>query len=189
MIPSERIENAILMIRGHKVILDSELARLYQVDTKALVRAVQRNLERFPTDFMFQLDTREAANLRYQFGTSKGRGGRRYRPYVFTEQGVAMLSGVLRSPRAIQVNIEIMRTFVRLRRLLETNAELARKVADLEKRYDARFKVVFDAIRKLMATDPHKSTSGFAREPQSTFGLRRADSMSKCESVAVRSNP
>jgi hypothetical protein len=191
MIPSERIENAILMIRGHKVMLDSELARLYQVETKALVRAVHRNLERFPDDFMFQLDASEASNLRYQFGTSKSHGGRRHRPYAFTEQGVAMISGVLRSPRAIQVNIEIMRAFVRQRRILDASPSLGAKVAALEKKYDARFKVVFDALRKLMEPDPDppKPTSGFAREPQSTFGFRRADSTSKCESAAVRSSP
>lgn len=131
--------------------LDSKLAMLYGVETKALVRAVQRNRSRFPADFMFQLSPDEFANLRYQFGTSNARGGRRYRPYVFTEQGVAMLSTVLKSERAIAVNIAIMRAFVKLRELLSTHKDLAKKLEALEQKYDAQFKVVFDAIRQLMA--------------------------------------
>jgi hypothetical protein len=154
----ERITQAILLLRGHKVILDEELAALYEVETKELNRAVKRNLGRFPEDFMFQLAAEEFDNLRFQSGTSSLRsqigtsrwGGRRYPPYAFTEQGVAMLSSVLRSDRAIHVNIEIMRAFVRLRQLLATNVELARKLAALERKYDAQFKVVFDAIRELM---------------------------------------
>lgn len=154
-----RIERAILLVRGEKVILDAEIAALYGVPTKALVRAVKRNAERFPSDFMFQLDRNEMAVLRYQFGTSKlaptsareRRGGRRYRAYAFTEQGVAMLSGVLKSQRAVRVNVEIVRAFVRLRRMLASNAELARKLGALEQKYDGHFKVVFDAIRRLMA--------------------------------------
>jgi len=129
--------------------LDADLAELYGVETKALIRAVKRNWDRFPEDFMFQLTEEEFENLRCQFGTSRW-GGRRYRPYVFTEQGVAMLSGVLNSKRAILVNIEIMRAFVRLRRILAGNLELARKIEALERKYDTQFKVVFDAIRKLM---------------------------------------
>lgn len=152
VIPVERIDSRIYLIRGHKVILDSDLAELYGVETGALNRAVQRNRERFPADFMFQLSAREDEALRCQIGTSKGgRGGRRFLPYVFTEQGVAMLSGLLNSPRAIAVNIEIMRAFVRLRQLIASSAELARKVSALEKKYDAQFKVVFDAIRELMS--------------------------------------
>jgi len=155
----ERITQTILLLRGHKVILDDDLAALYEVETKTLNRAVKRNRDRFPDDFMFQLTTEEFDNLRYQFGTSSLRsqivtsrwGGRRYPPYVFTEQGVAMLSSVLHSDRAIHVNIEIMRAFVRLRQLLATNVELARKLATLERKYDAQFKIVFDAIRELMA--------------------------------------
>ena len=154
-----RIERAILLVRGEKVILDAEIAALYRVPTKALVRAVKRNAERFPSDFMFQLDRKEMAVLRYQFGTSKLSptsarerwGGRRYRAYAFTEQGVAMLSGVLKSQRAVRVNVEIVRAFVRLRRMLASNAELARKLEALEQKYDGHFKVVFDAIRRLMA--------------------------------------
>jgi phage regulator Rha-like protein len=151
LVPPERIERSILLIRGHKVILDADLAALYGVETKQLIRAVKRNLPRFPDDFMFQLKEEEFENLRFHFGTSSQWGGRRYPPYAFTEQGVAMLSSVLRSKRAIQVNIEIMRAFVRLRRILASHAELARKLDALEKKYDAQFKVVFDAIRQLMA--------------------------------------
>jgi len=160
MVPAERIERSILLIRGHKVMLDSDLASLYGVETKKLVQAVKRNLDRFPEDFMFQLTDEEFAVLRSQFVTSNepaGRGGRRYPPYAFTEQGVAMLSSVLRSPRAVAVNIEIMRAFVRLRRMLASHAELARKLDALEGKYDAQFKVVFDAIRELM--QPPKATT------------------------------
>lgn len=146
----QQIGHSILSIRGQNVILDSALAELYEVETKALNRAVKRNLERFPNDFMFQLSVQEAENLRCQSGTSSY-GGRRYLPYGFTEQGVAMLSSVLRSKQAVQVNIEIMRSFVRLRKLLAGNTELARKLQSLEKKYDIKFKVVFDAIHALMA--------------------------------------
>lgn len=156
-LPTERIERAILLIRGHKALLDKDLAALYEVETRILVRNVKRNSERFPPHFMFQLTREEHDRLRSQFGTSKpGRGGRRYLPYAFTEQGVAMLSSVLRSKRAIQVNIAIMDTFVRLRQMLSSHVELARKLAALEKKYDAQFKVVFDAIRQLMAPLPAK---------------------------------
>ncbi|HSA24461.1 MAG TPA: ORF6N domain-containing protein [Myxococcota bacterium] len=127
---------------------------MYCVPVKVLNQAVKRNLGRFPADFMFQLDEAESENLRSQSVTSSSWGGRRYRPFAFTEQGVAMLSSVLRSERAVQVNIEIMRAFVRLRGLLQSNAELARKLAALEKKCDARFKVVFDAIHELMAPPP-----------------------------------
>ena len=150
LIPLERIERSILLIRGHKVMLDADLAALYDVETKQLVRAVKRNIFRFPDDFMFQLSEDEFENLRFHFGTSSQWGGRRYPPYAFTEQGVAMLSSVLRSKRAIQVNIEIMRAFVRLRRILASNADLARKLDALERKYDAQFKVVFEAIGELM---------------------------------------
>jgi hypothetical protein len=169
-----QVERRIYLIRGEKVMLDADLAWLYGVETKVLNKAVKRNRNRFPTDFMFQLTQAEAKGLRlqigtskdptpdgtpglrFQFGTSKSkRGGRRYLPYAFTEQGVAMLSSVLRSARAVQVNIAIMRTFVRLREMLLSNADLARKLSALEKKYDAQFKVVFDAIRELM-TPPEK---------------------------------
>jgi hypothetical protein len=150
LVPSERIERSILLTRGHKVMLDVDLAALYGVETGQLVRAVKRNISRFPNDFMFQLSKDEFENLRCHFGTSSQWGGRRYPPYAFTEQGVAMLSSVLKSRRAVQVNIEIMRTFVRLRRILASHAELARKLDALENKYDAQFKIVFDAIRQLM---------------------------------------
>ena len=153
---SLQVGQAIIRIRGLNVMLDADLARLYGVETKVLNQAVRRNLSRFPPDFMFQLTSSESAILRSQFVTLRfgvrehGRH-RKYWPFAFTEQGVAMLSSVLRSPRAIAVNIEIMRAFVQLRRMLDSNAELARKLADLERKYDGQFKVVFDAIRQLMA--------------------------------------
>jgi hypothetical protein len=134
--------------------LDADLAALYGVPTKALIQAVQRNLSRFPADFMFRLTRDETEDLRSQIVTSnstRGRGGRRYAPYAFTEQGVAMLSSVLRSRRAIKVNVAIMRTFVRLRQMLAAHEGLARKLDALEEKYDANFKVVFDAIRELMS--------------------------------------
>ena len=134
--------------------LDADLAELYGVETKALVRAVKRNSARFPADFAIRLSVEEFEALRCQIGTSNGRGGRRYLPYAFTEQGVAMLSSVLRSPRAVAMNVEIMRAFVRLREMLQSNAELARKLGALERKYDAQFRVVFDAIRELTAQPP-----------------------------------
>jgi hypothetical protein len=130
--------------------LSIELANLYQVEPRALIQAIKRNLNRFPSDFMFQLTAEEWENLKSQFVISSW-GGVRTPPYAFTEQGVAMLSSVLNSDRAVQVNIEIMRAFVRLRQLLASNADLARKLETLEKKYDAQFKVVFDAIRQLMS--------------------------------------
>jgi len=154
LIPVERIKRSILLIRGQKVMLDEDLAGLYRVETKSLVRAVKRNIDRFPADFMFRLSTEEFERLRCQFGASKtggGRGGRRYAPYAFTEQGVAMLSSVLRSARAVAVNVEIMRAFVRLRQMLASHADLARKLDAMERKYDAQFKAVFDAIRQLMS--------------------------------------
>ena len=151
IVTAQRIERAILVARGQKVMLDADLAALYRVPTKVLIQAVKRNSARFPKDFMFRLTAEETVRLRSQFVTSNvGRGGRRYLPYAFTEHGVAMLSSVLRSPRAIQANIAIMRAFVRLRALLTSNEALARKLDALEKKYDAQFKVVFDAIRQLM---------------------------------------
>lgn len=157
VIPIERIEQSIYLIHGLKVMLDSDLATLYSVETRALIQAVHRNIERFPEDFMFQLSKAEFDNLRSQSVTSsKSWGGRRYPPYAFTEQGVAMLSSVLRSDRAVLVNVEIMRAFVRLRAMLASNSDLARRLDALEKRYDAQFKTVFDAIRRLM-TPPAKS--------------------------------
>lgn len=162
VVPVKTIERAILLIRGEKVMLDADLADLYQTQTRILVQAVKRNLDRFPSDFMFQLTKEEFANLRSQFVTSSQWGGRRYPPYAFTEQGVAMLSGVLNSRRAILVNIEIMRAFVRLRRMLSSHAELGRRLDALELKYDQQFKIVFDAIRGLMASpEPKRGRLGF----------------------------
>ena len=152
-VASVQIEQAIVRIRGLNVMLDADLAELYGVATKVLNQAVRRNASRFPADFMFQLEPGEAAALRSQTVTlGAGRGThRKYLPLAFTEQGVAMLSSVLRSPRAIAVNIEIMRAFVQLRRMLDSNADLARKLKDLERKYEGKFQVVFEAIRRLMA--------------------------------------
>jgi len=157
-LPSERIEKAIYLIRGEKIMLDSDLADLYEVETKALNQAVRRNRDRFPSDFMLQLSKDEFADLnRSQIVTGSQRHrDPRFRPYAFTEHGVAMLSSVLRSKRAIAVNIEIIRTFGRLRAILTSNADLARRLDDLERRYDRQFKVVFDAIRQLMTPAPTK---------------------------------
>jgi len=150
------IEGKIHVIRGQRVMLDSDLAALYCVQTKILNKAVARNSERFPDDFMFRLLADEADSLRFQFGTSKsGRGGRRYLPYVFTEQGVAMLSSVLHSKRAALVNIAIMRAFVKLREMLGAHKELAGKLTQLEnkiEKHDAEIGAIFDAIRQLMDT-------------------------------------
>jgi phage regulator Rha-like protein len=150
LIPVEVIEEKILLIRGEKVMLDSDLAKLYNVEVKYLKRQIRRNIDRFPSDFMFELSKEEYEFLRRQFGTLKRGEHSKYPPFAFTEQGVAMLSSILRSKRAVQVNIEIMRTFVRLRKIIASHKDLARKLNDLEKRYDAQFRVVFDAIRQLM---------------------------------------
>jgi hypothetical protein len=178
----EKIAPLVHMLRHEKVLLDSDLAELYGVDTKRLNEAVKRNLDRFPDDFMFQLTEDEMENLRSQFATSrnagpslrsqsvtlKPHGGRRTLPYAFTEQGVAMLSSVLRSPRAVEVNIAIMRTFVQLRRLMDSNALLAEKIESLEAKYadhDQQFQIVFDAIRQLIAADDSpKREIGFHAE-------------------------
>jgi len=154
----QAIESRIVEVRGHRVLLDADLARLYGVEVRTLNQAVRRNAARFPSDFMFQLTWAEAERSRSQFvilngGAARGRNIK-FRPYAFTEQGVAMLSSVLKSDRAIRVNVEIMRTFVRLRGLIGDNRELARRLDDLESRYDRQFKVVFDAIRELMAPPP-----------------------------------
>ncbi len=174
LIPAARIESRILLLRGQKVMLDFDLAELYGVETRTLNQAVQRNLERFPDDFMFQLSAEETGrvlrsqivisnpetadispktngSLRSQTVISKpGKGGRRYRPFAFTEQGVGMLSGVLNSPRAVQTHVAIIRTFAQLRQMLASHADLAQKLAALEGKYDKQFRVVFDAIRGLM---------------------------------------
>ena len=164
LIPAERIERSILLIRGQKVMLDSDLAELYGVPTKAFNQAVKRNAKRFPEDFMFQLTPEEADGLRSQFVTlnegmrsqfvTASKRNIRYLPYAFTEQGVAMLSSVLNSDRAIEVNIAIMRAFVRLRELLSSHKDLARRLDELERNYDEKFRVVFEAIRQLMTPPP-----------------------------------
>jgi len=187
-VPAERIEQSILLIRGQKVMLDADLAVLYEVPTKALNQAVKRNIKRFPSDFMFQLSEKEYAALRSQFVTLKsGRGQhRKYFPYAFTEQGVAMLSSVLNSERAILVNLEIMRAFVRLREMLASNVTLARKLAALEKRYDEQFKVVFDAIRALMApkSDRSRKKIGFQlKERRAAYGRKRKQSKRETEAT------
>ena len=167
--PTVDIERSIHLIRGQKVLLDEDLAILYGVPVKRLNEQVRRNPERFPADFMFQLDTQEAGILRSQFATLRSAHGahRKYAPLAFTEQGVAMLSSVLRSPRAVQVNVEVMRAFVRLRRMLESNSELSRKLDALERKYDGQFRAVFDAIRELMTP---------ARKPGKRIGFRARES-------------
>ena len=156
-IDREPIERLIHVVRGERVMLDADLARIYDVSTKVLVQAVKRNLLRFPHDFMFHLTSEETDALRSQVVTSNvGRGGRRYAPYAFTEQGVAMLSSVLRSPRAIAANVAIMRAFVRFRQMLGERADFVRRLAELERKYDAQFKIVFDAIRGLMSAPEGK---------------------------------
>ncbi len=173
LIPLERVESRILFIRGEKVIVDSDLAQLYGVTTSNFNKAVKRNIERFPSDFMFQLTKEEFESLRFQtgisnesmrsqFATSKERGGRRYLPYAFTEHGALMAANILNSDRAVEASVQVVRAFVKLRQMLASNAELARKVEALEQKYAANFKVVFDAIKQLMAppTSPN-SKIGF----------------------------
>jgi hypothetical protein len=159
---SDDVSARLLTLRGERVLLSPDLARLYQVEVMRLIEAVSRNRARFPPDFMFQLDRHEWDNLKSQFAISSW-GGARKLPYAFTEQGVAMLSSVLRSPRAIAVNIEIMRAFVRMRRMVGEHADLAARLDRLEKDYDVKFKVVFDAIRQLMlpASEPPRKRIGF----------------------------
>ena len=161
----KRITKTILFLRGEKVLLDEDLAALYGVETRVVVQAVKRNLERFPDDFMFQLTSEEWANLKSQSVISRSWGGRRTPPYAFTEEGVAMLSSVLHSDQAVKVNIEIMRAFVRLREILSSHVDLARKLESLERKYDSQFKAVFDAIRQLMTPSvPKKKPIGFRRD-------------------------
>ena len=169
LIPVERIEQSIYYIRGEKVMLDRDLAALYGVATKVLKQAVRRNIDRFPEDLMFVLSPTEFNDWRCQFGTSKAdRQGLRYPPMAFTEHGILMLSSVLNTKRAVQVNIEIMRAFVRLRRMLADNADLSRRLDELESKYDRHFKVVFDAIRQVMSPLPQKQRQiGFRSPSQS----------------------
>src|SRR5437764_8217544 len=173
LVLNRQVAKVIRVIRGEKVLLDFDLAPLYGVTTGNLNKAMRRNGERFPSDFMFQLTAAEAESLIFQFGRAKGRGGRRHRPYAFTEQGVAMLSSVLNSPRAVKVNIAIMRAFVKLRQTLEANRELAQKFADLEGRvgkHDKEINAIIEAIRQLMARRRNRNArSAF------TFGGRCRD--------------
>ena len=178
-VSTERIESIIYLIRGQKVMLDSDLAVLYGVQTKVLKRTVRRNRERFPEDFMFSLNKQELMRLRCQNGTSKmGRGGSRYLPYAFTEQGVAMLSGVLTSPRAVRVNIEIMRAFIRLRQLLSSHKELARRLEELElhlRDHDEKIQAIFSAIRQLMSPQeaPSKRIGFHLKEKRAAYSIKR----------------
>jgi hypothetical protein len=179
LVPLERIERSILLIRGQKVMLDRDLAQLYGVETRALNQAVRRNIDRFPADFMFHL-TREEILRISQFVTSSGHPGVRTLKFsknvmVFTEHGVAMLSSVLNSSRAVQVNIQIMRTFAKLREIISQHKDLARRLDELEKKYDAQFKIVFDAIRQLMASpEPKKRPIGFlVEEPRVAYGTSK----------------
>lgn len=167
IIPADFIEQKIYLIRGHRVMLDRDLAELYEVLTKNLNKAVSRNIESFPADFMFQLTAEEYRALRFQFGTLEKGAHSKYLPRVFMEQGVSMLSSVLKSKRARLVNIQIMRAFVKLRELLNTHRELARKLEDLEKKYDAQFKSVFDAIKALM-----NAPDGDGGEPKRITGFK-----------------
>lgn len=162
VIPKDRIEQRIFWLRGEKVMLDTDLAELYEVDTKMLKRAVRRNPERFPENFMYELTREEWEVLRCQIGTSK-RGGARYLPFAFTEPGVAMLSSVLRSRRAIAVNIQIMQTFIQLRKMLATHDALRKKIESMEKKYDKQFRAVFDVLKQLLKED---------EEPRERIGFR-----------------
>jgi len=164
ILPASLISQKIYFLRRTRIMLDSDLARLYQVTTKNLNKAIKRNATRFPSDFMFRLKSKEMEILRFQSGTSnrKAHGGRRYLPYAFTEHGVAMLSSVLRSDRAVQVNIAIMRAFLQLRAMLATHEDLRRKINEMEKRYDAKFHAVFATLRQMLeAPIPPKRQIGF----------------------------
>ncbi len=189
MIPVERIEQNILLLRGQKVMLSPHLAELYGVEPKVLIQAVKRNAERFPDDFMFQLTPEEVRRSRSQFVTLNSAPAKplrsqivilkrgqnlKYPPYAFTEQGVAMLSSVLHSKRAIRVNVEIMRTFVHLRQLIVSHADLAAKLEEMEKKYDAQFKIVFEAIRHLVSpltATPRKQIGFGVRERRAAYGM------------------
>jgi len=173
LVPIERIASKIYLIRGIKVMLDRDLAELYNVETSLLKRAVRRNIDRFPSDFMFELTKTELANWRCQFGTSKSdKMGLRYKPMAFTEQGVAMLSSVLNSKRAIQVNIQIMRTFTQLRKMLSTHEDLKKKIESMEKKYDEQFQIVFEAIKQLLSEEdkPKKKIGFTVKERQKAYG-------------------
>jgi len=174
IIPVESIMRKIIFLRSEKVLLDRDLAELYGVETKQLKRAVRRNIDRFPPDFMFELTKEEHDSLRYQFGTLKRGEHSKYLPMAFTEQGVAMLSSVLNSNRAIDVNIAIMRAFVQLRKMISSHADLERKITALEKKYDEQFKIVFDVIHQLMSPEhvPKKKIGFQVKEPKARYGRK-----------------
>jgi hypothetical protein len=179
IVPMERIANRIYLIRDKKVLLDRDLAELYGVKTKALKQAVRRNIRRFPEDFMFELSKKEFEDWRSQFVTSnQDKMGLRYRPMAFTEQGVAMLSSVLNSDRAIQVNIAIMRAFTQLRRMLSTHEELKRKIEAMERKYDRQFGLVFDAIKQLIDTEskPKKKIGFEVKESKTKYRKKKKNS-------------
>jgi hypothetical protein len=175
LVPIERIANKIYLIRSVKVMLDRDLAELYGVETKVLKQAVRRNIDRFPADFMFEMTNTEFEDWRSQFVTSKrDKMGLRYKPMAFTEQGVAMLSSVLRSKRAIQVNVQIMRAFTQLRKMLSTHEDLKRKIESMEKKYDQQFQIVFEAIKQLLSEEdkPKKKIGFTVKEKQKTYGKK-----------------
>jgi hypothetical protein len=175
LVPIEVIEKKILFIGGQKMMLDSDLAALYGVTTKRLNEQVRRNLKRFPSDFMYQLSREEFESLKSHFATSSSWGGRRTRPYAFTEQGIAMLSSVLNSDRAIEVNIQIMRAFVKLREMMLSHKDLTRKLAELEKKYDGQFQIVFEAIQQLIEVEekPKRKIGFLAKEQHAVYRTAR----------------
>jgi phage regulator Rha-like protein len=173
-VPIELIASKIVLVRGEKVLIDHDLAEMYDVETKQLKRAVRRNINRFPEDFMFQLTKEEYRSLRSQFGTLKRGTHSKYSPMAFTEQGVAMLSSVLNSDRAIEVNIAIMRAFVKLREMMATHKDLKRKIESMEKKYDEQFRIVFEAIKQLLAEEdkPKKKIGYTVKEKQKAYVKR-----------------
>jgi len=175
VIPVERIQSIIFLIRGQKVLLDKDLAELYGVETKVLKQAVRRNIKRFPDDFMFELTKEENQSLRSQYVTLKRGQHSKYLSFAFTEQGVAMLSSVLNSDKAIQVNIQIMRAFTQLRQMLSTHEDLKRKIEAMERKYDKQFRVVFDAINQLLDTEskPKRKIGFDIKEPRVAYGRRK----------------
>jgi phage regulator Rha-like protein len=177
IIPTERIQKCIYLVRKRKVMLSHDLASLYGVQTRALVQAVKRNIERFPADFMFQLNQQEFENLKSQIVTSSWGGMRRAHPYAFTEQGVAMLSSVLRSKRAVQVNIAIMRTFVKLREILADNALLRRRIESMERKYDEKFQQVFALIKQMLAEEA---------KPKTLFGFHSKKKLTEKKKARIK---
>jgi hypothetical protein len=184
LVPIERITSKIYLIRNVKVMLDRDLAELYGVETKRLKEQVRRNIERFPEDFMFELTKDELGNWRSQFATSnQDIMGLRIPPFVFTEHGILMLSSVLKSKRAIQVNIQIMRTFTQLRKMLSTHEDLKRKIESMEKKYDQQFQIVFEAIKQLLSEEdkPKKKIGFTVKEKQKAYGKKRKRAVKKSQ--------